>query len=58
MGEAKVFGTNISPDMSAGFEVFANDEKKRPSLNIQNSLPMIDENAIDDESLTSEAAEM
>ena len=44
--------------MSAGLEAFANDGIQRLSLNIGNSLPMIDESAIDEESLASEAAEI
>ena len=38
-------------------ESFVNDGVERHSLNIRNSLPMIDESAVDEESLTSDAAE-
>jgi hypothetical protein len=40
-------------EMSNGLEAFANDGVNRHSLNVRNSLPMIHESIIDDESLSS-----
>ena len=38
-------------------EAFVNDGVERQSLNIRNSLTMIDESAVDEESITSETPE-